>query len=314
MFKPADMNDRVRRGLSILQDYIRTGAQLNLTDASVTAEVFVNGLLNRAYGWRLRDLNADQRNHPCLDLLDDAAKLGVQISVTNTSERAKDALRCLGRQPAPLPITVLKLFTLVPKQRKYTVGVTCPGVRFVPKDDVLDFATVIKDVDRGTSDRLEAVHDYIVATIPQAFASEAALKREQANALAALLALFDRAVLYDPVSAEDPVKMLRSLRELRLDLQRRGALRIAPPEAASAFKSAVAALRACERVVEHRFPNVARAAEPADRPLGGYPAEVMAEYHHAVQLMMGVRAPLAPILADLEATLAQLQSPGPHGN
>jgi hypothetical protein len=303
MLTHADMNDQVRRGLSILQDYIRTGTQLNLTDASVTAEVFVQGLLNRAYGWKLRDLNAAQRNHPCLDLLDDVARLGVQVSASNTSEKANDALSCLRRRATPLPITVLKLFTLVAKQRKYTVRVRCPGVRFVPKDDVLDFATVIKELDRSTMNRVKAVHDYVVATIPQAFAFEAALKREQAAALATLLALFDRAVLYDPASAEDPVAMLRSLRELRVDLQQRGALRIGPPEAATAFRNAVMVLRECERDVESRFPNVAWAAERGERPVGGYSPPIMAEYSEAIQRMMEVRVPLAPILADLETTL-----------
>jgi hypothetical protein len=307
MLKHADMKDRVRRGLSILQDYIRTGTQLNLNDASVTAEVFVHGLLNRAYGWNLRDLNATNRNYPCLDLLDDGAKLGVQVSATNTSEKVKSAIRCLQKQAAPLPITVLKLFTLVPKQKKYTVGVKCPGVRFTPRDDVLDFATVIKELDRTTADRVEAVHDYVLATIPQAFASEAALKREQATALAALLALFDRAVLYDPASAEDPVRMLRSLRELRLELQKRGALRVDPAEAASSFKAAVESIRECERDVASKFPNVARAADQDDLPFGGYPPEVVAEYGDAVERMMEVRGPLRPILAELDATLAELR-------
>lgn len=308
MLNTADMNERIRRGLSILQDYIRSGANINLTDASVTSEVFVCGLLNRTFGWELRDVNTSQRNYPCIDLLAEKAKLGVQVSTTNTSEKVNDALRCLQRQPAPLPITVLKLFTLVPKQRKYTVRVICPGVRFKPQDDVLDFHTVIKHVDRSTIDRVEAVHDYVVAMIPQAFASEAALRREQASALAMMLALFDRAVLHDPAFAENPLRMLQSLRELRIDLQRRGALRIGPPEAATLFKDAVRVIRECEIDVASQFPNVAREAEREGQQQGGYSNQTWAEWHGAVDRMMQVRTPLSPILADLESMLEQLRA------
>jgi hypothetical protein len=308
MLKQADMSDRVRRGLAILEAYIRIGQPLNLTDANLTAELFVQGLLNRAYGWQLRDLNAGQRNYPCLDLLDDAAALGIQISASRTSKRANDTLLCLRQQPSPLPITVLKLFTLVPKQGKYTISASCPGVRFNPAVDVLDFQTVLKDLDRGTTDRLEAVHSYIVATLPQAFASEASLVREQAKTLRALLTLFDRAVLYAPASSEDPVAMLRSLRELRLDLQRRGALRFGLRDAALLFKSAVHVLHACELQVQHSFPHVARAAQQADQPEDGYPTAVLNEYSGAIQLMMDVRAPLTPILTALDAILAEMET------
>jgi HEAT repeat protein len=162
--------DDVRRGIAAFQSYVGPTGRLNLLDTNVHAEDFVSKLLNALFGWQLISANRKTANHPCFDLLDDAQGLAVQVTSENTSAKLNNTINCLNRHKRGEQIRSLKVFLLVPKQKRYTVGTECPGIKFDWCEDVLDFGDAVEAASRITDLRhLQRIHECIVEAIPTIF-------------------------------------------------------------------------------------------------------------------------------------------------
>ncbi len=170
MLERQKLIEDIRRGVASLQSYIQPGGALNLTDTNVHAENFVAGLLNALFGLSLVTVNQPTANHPCIDLIDDAQSLAVQVTSEKGSAKLKKTIECLKRHKRGRQIRSLKVFSLIPKQKRYTVNTKCPGIKFDWRKDVLDFNDVAKAASRiADLHQLRRVQEYIVSAIPSVF-------------------------------------------------------------------------------------------------------------------------------------------------
>jgi tetratricopeptide (TPR) repeat protein len=170
MLESQKLIEDIRKGVAALQSYIQPGGELNLTDTNVHAETFTAGLLNVLFGWSLVNVNRDASNHPCIDLIDDALGLAVQVTAEKRSAKLKETIECLKRHERGSHIRSLKVFLLTPKQERYTVNTKCPGIKFDWRKDVLDFNDVVKAANQiADLHQLRRVHEYIVSAIPSVF-------------------------------------------------------------------------------------------------------------------------------------------------
>ncbi len=173
MLEAKNLLDDIRKRLASLQSYIRPGGALHLTDINIHAEDFVAGLLNAVYGWSLVNANRAKSNYPCIDLVDEHRKIGVQVTSEEGSAKITNTLECLKKQNLSEIIGQLKMFMLVPKQTRYTINVQCPGVVFDWKEDVLDFDGVLKDIQALTDlKQLRSIRDYVADALPGLFPGE----------------------------------------------------------------------------------------------------------------------------------------------
>src|SRR5262245_52609859 len=111
----------IRLAFAALTAYLQMGGKLNLTDAHVQSESFVQDLLNAVYGWQLESTNQTASNYKCIDLIDKSQKLGMQVSSDNRSTKINDTLTCLSTHGMGGTITALKAFVLGKKQGQYTI-------------------------------------------------------------------------------------------------------------------------------------------------------------------------------------------------
>jgi hypothetical protein len=157
----------IRKGLAVLRAYIEPGGLLNLTDINVQAEDFVAGLLNAIHGWGLVNTNKATANYPCIDLIDEIRKIGVQVTSETTSAKVSDTVDCLNTSKLAGRLSQLIVFMVVKKQGSYTVKVTCPGVAFKWQDDVIDFDDALKAA-QAISDltHLKRVHQFVIESLP----------------------------------------------------------------------------------------------------------------------------------------------------
>jgi tetratricopeptide (TPR) repeat protein len=164
------MTDDIRNGLAVYQGYVRSGGNLNLTDTNVHAEDFIAGLLNSIHGWRLDRTNQETANYPCIDLIDEQLGLGVQVTAEKGSAKLTKTVECVKSHKLAERVKHLKVFLLIPKQERYTVNATCPGIEFEWRNDVLDFDDVVKSA-QSISDlhHLHRVHQYVVNSLPSIF-------------------------------------------------------------------------------------------------------------------------------------------------
>jgi tetratricopeptide (TPR) repeat protein len=160
----------IRSGLAALQNYVRPGGTLNLTDTNVHAENLVATLLNGIYGWDLVSTNCKSANYPCIDLIDEGRWLGVQVTSEKGSVKLTKTIECLARHGLASKIRQLKVFSLISKQKQYTVNVECPGVEFDWRNDVVDFDNVLQAAQAiADLQHLQQVHRLVVAAIPSMF-------------------------------------------------------------------------------------------------------------------------------------------------
>ena len=160
----------IRKGLAILQSYVRPGGRINLTDGHVQSESVVEVLLNQVYGWNVTSTNKDKANYPCIDLIDAGRKLGIQVTAERDSDKVNDTLACLEKHKMAHRVAQLKVLLLVPKQKKYTVNATCHGISFDWTTDVFDFDDVIAAAQAITDlQHLERVQQCVVNAMPSIF-------------------------------------------------------------------------------------------------------------------------------------------------
>jgi len=129
--------------LSTFESYIKYRSKLSLADANISAENLVADLLNALHGWGLRNTNAVASNYPCIDLLDEDRKIGVQVTATTTLKKIKSTIDCIERHEFNSRIDRLIIFMLLSRQEDYSVSPP-KNIKFSKADDIIDFHTVIR--------------------------------------------------------------------------------------------------------------------------------------------------------------------------
>lgn len=169
MLDKVGMVGDISKAFASLSAYIQLQGKLNLTDAHVQSENFVQDLLNAVYGWHLVSTNQTTANYPCIDLLDGTRKLGIQVSSDNSSAKLNATLACLAEHGLAGTIAALKVFVLGKKQGQYTLKTPCPGVAFDWEHDVLDFESLLKATNNLADGQIRAVHRCVVEAMPSLF-------------------------------------------------------------------------------------------------------------------------------------------------
>ena len=254
MLQQKELIDDIRLAFATLQAYIRPGGPLNLTDINVRAEDFVAGLLNSLNGYNLSNTNAKTSNYQCIDLIDPANKLGVQVTSEGGAGKLNGTIDCLSKHYMAKHIDKLKVFSLIPRQTSYAVKSTCPGVVFTWQSDVLDFDGTLRAI-TNISDlaHLQRIHKFVTTSLPTVFATRRAKIETSCTQLRENLTVFDREVMWALESQEDPVLMCRAIRQMRISLQTSGASRIANDIASKNFASARKVLSDTESEVKAKY-------------------------------------------------------------
>jgi hypothetical protein len=259
MFARGDQLEDIHVAFATVEAHARTSGKLNLSNTNVHSEDFVKDLLNAVFGWNLTNTNTSTSNYPCIDLIDAGRRVGVQVTSDSGGPKVNKTLKCVKDHEGSLPIDALKVFTLTPKQRRYSIRQQTMFT-FDWRKDVLDFDTIMKQA-RALNDRdLSDLHRAVTAAIPGLFASRQQRLREQIAQIRESRTVFDRLVMRAPFHHEDPVLMCHAIREMRISLQKQGASRIANNTAAGMFKVAQDVLESCEGTVKERFPSIHEAA------------------------------------------------------
>jgi tetratricopeptide (TPR) repeat protein len=73
--------------LHVLAGQLKTRSRASLTDANHSLEFVMARFFNVLLGWNLADLNAEQANFPAADLGDRGRRIGMQITVEETSQK-----------------------------------------------------------------------------------------------------------------------------------------------------------------------------------------------------------------------------------
>jgi hypothetical protein len=305
MLAMKELRDDIRLAFASLQAYIRPGGSLNLTDINIHAEDFVGDVLNAIHSWNLVNTNKTTSNSPCIDLLEAQKLIGIQVTSQPGAAKLDKTIVCVRTHGLATKINQLKVFSLIRKQGTYKVTETCPGVSFNWCQDVLDFDTILQEINAITDlQRLRVIHSVVSNAFPALFSSRRALLQSSRDRLEKDLRVFDREVMFAPFHFEDPVLMYKAIREMRIALQQNGSSRVANSVAARNFQSAHAILRDTERQIRAMYPYIHDAATN-NTPNVRYPNGAFSD---SIHLMMQIRGSLQPLVKEIERELAAIDA------
>lgn len=161
MFQKEILMKNIMSRLSCLNNYVWQNNKLGWTDANHCAEDFYCGLLNTAFGWKLKNQNELKKDFPAIDLGDPEKRICVQV--TSTTERSK-VQRTLDKFFGNrLHEQYSRLIVLIIGQKPdYRSGFQVEeGFAFDPKADIWDLAVLDEKLRALEVDVLKQVLQYL---------------------------------------------------------------------------------------------------------------------------------------------------------
>lgn len=159
----AMLSDYCRRIQELLLRYcdsLRVDSGGNLHDEAIAAENVFREILNATYGWNLTNANAANPLTAGYDLIDDEARILVQVSKDDSSEKMRHSFSALDA-PSFQGYT-FKFMMLVARHRRYAKQFDPPqGIHFDVQKDVLDISSLMNYLRNLPLETVREVHELV---------------------------------------------------------------------------------------------------------------------------------------------------------
>jgi hypothetical protein len=137
---------KITHQLAYWRTYTELSSSIMLNDVNNTNEALSAKILNKVYGWNLKNLNSEKTNFPAIDLGDNALGTGVSVTATDTSTYIKDKItknldhKVYETYPA-------HYFFITTKKKNYKADFDTGGKYVFDKDKhILDIEDLLKSI------------------------------------------------------------------------------------------------------------------------------------------------------------------------
>jgi hypothetical protein len=159
--KALDLLNSFREGLSQASREVEAAVAMQHYDIASVSENLILGLLRELFGFaQLRNLNAEERrNFPGIDLVDDGARVAVQVTASASIDKIKATIETCIAHKLEQRFDRLIVYVLTRRQDSYSqtgldkLGATFP---FDAKKDVLDFRDLAATAAHARPNKLRA--------------------------------------------------------------------------------------------------------------------------------------------------------------
>ena len=147
--KHLELTNRLNEGLAKHSLEMEAAAAAQHFDAAKVSENLVAGLLKTLLGLKgIRNLNVEERaNFPGLDLIDDVARVGVQVTATTTLNKVKETIKTCKKHRIDSRVDRLIVYVLTRRQDTYSqsaIDKIGAAFEFNTKNDIMDFRDLAK--------------------------------------------------------------------------------------------------------------------------------------------------------------------------
>lgn len=156
------LREGIRLSLAQFVVYVRYSVSQDMTDINRYAEDFYCGLLNKAFGWKLHNLNQDNRNQPAIDLADDTNKIAVQVTSSTDRGKVTGTLKRFFAENLDQQYQRL-LMLVIGEEDPFSKAFTLErGFDFDPQRDIWDTPRLLGKLEGITDlDKLRKICDYL---------------------------------------------------------------------------------------------------------------------------------------------------------
>lgn len=189
--------------LSVLRFMVKSMSKRGKTDINRDRESFFAEVLNRVYGYDLKNVNIDKLNEAAIDLADKSRKLCIQVTATSDSGKIKKTIKTFLKNELYKKYSELQFLMLVDKKTYTTDFETGGRFNFEHKKHVRDIDDVLEKAESLDLDKLKTLSDFIDRELPSV---SRALEPDS------LLATAERNEGKPPVTADAPYERRRIIR------------------------------------------------------------------------------------------------------
>lgn len=165
-----DIDEAIRMHLSVLSYMIENANQRNLQDINMYSEGTAAGLLNLMWDTKLKDLNKEvEGNFPAIDLLDEDARLFIQVTSDDSTLKIKNTVDKSAKVPqvnsAEVAPKVLLLRFNKPKRKK-EFYINKEKTQKFRDEDVICLNDLAHQIQNMSVEKKRKVIDYLQAEVP----------------------------------------------------------------------------------------------------------------------------------------------------
>lgn len=155
--------DYVEEKLTILSIRVKNRGKLNILDVHMHSENFYRDFLNLLYNWSLENANNRLQNIEAIDLIDDSAKLIVQVSATATKAKINKSLSKKNIEGYAKKKYTFKFVSIAEnanqlRQQNYD---NIYNIGFDPTKDIFGISNLEKDILNLKLKKLEEMYQFI---------------------------------------------------------------------------------------------------------------------------------------------------------
>ena len=156
------LREGIRLSLAQFVVYVRYSVSQDMTDINRYAEDFYCGLLNKAFGWELHNLNQDNRNQPAIDLADDTNKIAVQVTSSTDRGKVTGTLKRFFAENLDQQYQRLLMLVIGEEDPFSKAFMVERGFDFDPQRDIWDTPRLLGKLEGITDlDKLREICDYL---------------------------------------------------------------------------------------------------------------------------------------------------------
>ncbi len=184
--------------LGALAYRITKRGKINLLDLNIYSETFFADMLNKLFGYNLKNINVIKQNMEAIDLIDEEKKIVAQVSATCTKEKVEKSLaKDIWKEYSSYRFIFISIAEDAAKLRTQTFK-NPHYISFSPANDILDPKSISNSVLNLNIERMKDFYEFIKKELGE----EPALDKVDSN-LSVILKILSEEDLTDDIDTPE---------------------------------------------------------------------------------------------------------------
>lgn len=152
--------------LSVLRFMVKAMSKQGKTDLNRQCETFFSIVLNRVYGYELKNANNDSMNEAAIDLADKSRGICFQVTSTSDAKKIKKTIAMFNKRKLYKDYQELCFLMLVGKKGYTTTFETDGHFTFDYKSHIIDIDDILAKAESLELSKLKALSDFVDEELP----------------------------------------------------------------------------------------------------------------------------------------------------
>ncbi|RUR24265.1 SMEK domain-containing protein [Legionella qingyii] len=162
MLSRKELIEKIINLLSLLQNNVKLGNTINLTDTNIHSENFYRDLLNLIFDYELNNINTAQQNSVAIDLYDEKNKIAFQITATGSLVKTRETVTGFIKNELYKKYDKLIILNIVQKKKHKDKFVGDDKIfQINTKEDIWDISTLLNHINNFQLEKLKEIYQFL---------------------------------------------------------------------------------------------------------------------------------------------------------